>query len=73
VVDHTRARALIWSRYQVGARQVLAPRAQQLWYGLNALVWLPPTSLLALRSPCNGDCDDARRVLHNFLAGAAAH
>jgi hypothetical protein len=40
---------------------------------LNALVWLPPTSLLALRSPCNGDCDDARRVLHNFLAGAAAH
>jgi EpsI family protein len=73
VVDHTRARALIWSRYQVGAHQLLGPRAQQLWYGLNALVWSPPTSLLALRSSCNGDCDDARRVLQNFLAGSVPH
>jgi EpsI family protein len=68
VADQRRARSLIWSRYTVGARELLTPRAQQLWYGLNALVWSPPATLLALRSACDSDCDDARRALRGFLA-----
>ncbi|HTC15667.1 MAG TPA: EpsI family protein [Steroidobacteraceae bacterium] len=72
VVDQTRARSLIWSRYQVGEHELLAPRLQQLWYGVNALVWSPPSRLLALRTACNGDCDDARRVLRAFVAHGAA-
>jgi len=68
VADRAGARSLIWWRYQIAGRNLVAPHAQQLWYGINALVWRPPAGLVALRTPCNGDCGSARRTLQEFVA-----
>jgi len=70
VADAAGARSLLWSRYQVAGRNLLAPVAQQLWYGLNAIVWRPPAGLLALRTACRPDCDRARRTLREFVANS---
>ena len=68
VADRAGARSHIWWRYQIAGRNLVAPHAQQLWYGINALVWRPPAGLVALRTPCNGDCGSARRTLQEFVA-----
>jgi EpsI family protein len=68
VADRAGARSLIWWRYQIAGRNLVAPHAQQLWYGMNGLVWRPPAALIALRTPCNGDCGSARRTLQEFVA-----
>jgi hypothetical protein len=68
VADRTGARSLIWWRYQVAGRNLVGPFAQQLWYGINALVWRPPAGLVALRTPCHADCGSARRTLQEFVA-----
>jgi exosortase len=70
VADRAGARSLIWWRYQVGERNLVNPFVQQLWYGINALVWEPPAGLLALRTPCNADCRNARRTLEEFTANS---
>jgi hypothetical protein len=67
VADPTGAHSLIWWRYQVDGRNMVAPLAQQLWYGVNALVWQPPAGLIALRAPCRGECDTARHTLQEFV------
>lgn len=72
VVDHTQARSLIWWRYEVAGRPLVMPFAEQLWYGINALVWCPPAHLIALRSACGTDCAGARRTLSAFVAGGGA-
>jgi len=41
VIDRTGDRSLIWSRYQVDGRNLVRPLTQQLWYGVNALIWQP--------------------------------
>ena len=68
VTDRTGARSLIWWRYQVAGRNLVRPFAQQLWDGINALVWQPPAGLVALRTPCHPDCGSARRTLQEFVA-----
>jgi exosortase len=68
VTDRSGARSLIWWRYQVAGRNLVSPLAQQLWYGINALVWRPPAGLIALRTPCQADCGSARRTLQEFVA-----
>ena len=68
VTDRFGTRSLIWWRYQVAGRNLVAPFAQQSWYGINALVWRPPAGLIALRTPCHADCDSARRTLQEFVA-----
>jgi exosortase len=68
VADRTGAVSLIWWRYQVAGRNLAGPFAQQLWYGINALVWRPPAGLVALRTPCQPDCGSARRTLQEFIA-----
>ncbi|MBV8403590.1 MAG: exosortase [Gammaproteobacteria bacterium] len=70
VADASGARSLIWWRYQVDGRNMVNPFIQQMWYGLNALVWRPPAGLLALRSDCRSDCGTARRTLQEFVAGS---
>lgn len=72
VIDQARRRSLIWTRYEVGGRTLLSPFAQQLYYGANALLRRPPSSLLALRSTCHQDCADARRVLESFVRRSAS-
>jgi phage-related protein len=39
-----------------------------LWYGLNALVWVPPAGLVAMRVACRDDCSRARGTLQEFVA-----
>jgi EpsI family protein len=68
VTDHSGARSLIWSRYQVDGHNLVRPLTQQLWYGLNALVWRPPAGLIALRIACDADCGSARGTLQEFVA-----
>jgi hypothetical protein len=70
VVDRAGARSLIWWRYDVAARKLVGPHVQQLWYGINAIVWSPPAGLLALRSACPVDCDRARGTLRGFIASS---
>jgi hypothetical protein len=68
VADSTGARSLIWWRYQVAGRNLVGPLTQQLWYGMNALVWQPPAGLIALRTACHSDCASARGTLQEFVA-----
>jgi len=68
VTDRTGDRSLIWSRYQVDGRNLVRPLTQQLWYGVKALIWQPSAGLIALRTPCDGDCGSARRTLLDFVA-----
>lgn len=56
VVDSAGLRSLIWSRYRVGNRLFVEPRLSQLWYGLEALVRPPLSSLTALRAVCTPNC-----------------
>jgi hypothetical protein len=68
VTDRAGEQSLIWWRYQVAGRNLVGPSAQQVWYGINALVWRPPAGLVALRTPCRPDCGSARRTLQEFVA-----
>lgn len=69
VADRTEARSLIWWRYEVAGRNLTEPFIEQLWYGVNAIIWNPPADLIALRTACASDCDSARRTLRDFVAG----
>lgn len=71
-IDAARRRSLIWSRYQVGGHTLLSPFAQQLFYGANAIIRRPPSSLLALRAACHENCADARGVLESFVRRSAS-
>jgi len=73
VVDRSGARSLIWSRYEIAGRDFVKPLASQLWYGIKAIVSNPPATLIAYRAACaaGGDCEDARRVLREFVASGA--
>jgi EpsI family protein len=68
VTDRTGGRSLIWSRYQVDGRNLVHPLTQQLWYGIKALIWRPSAGLIALRTPCDGNCGRAGRTLQDFVA-----
>ena len=68
VVDRNDYRSLLWWRYQVAGRTLVRPFIQQLWYGLNATVWNPPSRLVALRTACREDCSSARDTLREFIA-----
>jgi exosortase len=73
VIDPAGARSLIWWRYQVDGRDLVDPFTEQLWYGLNALIWRPPAGLIALRTACNPDCASAQHALQEFVANDGAH
>jgi len=68
VVDRNDNLSLLWWRYQVAGRTLVRPFIQQLWYGLNATVWNPPSGLVALRTVCREDCSSARGTLRQFIA-----
>ena len=68
VADRTGVHSLIWWRYQVAGRNLVEPFAQQLWYGINAIIWNPPAALIALHTACAVDCNSARRTLGEFVA-----
>ena len=71
--DPTGSHSLIWSRYEIAGRPLVRPLAEQLWYGLNALVWSPSADVLAFRAECRGDCEDARRLLEALMQNATLH
>ena len=70
VADANHASSLIWWRYEVAGRKLVSPFAQQLWYGINAIVWNPPAGLIGLRAACRPDCNSARRTLREFIASS---
>jgi EpsI family protein len=73
VADRSGARSLIWWRYEIAGRDFVKPLASQLWYGIRAIVSNPPAALVAYHAACaaGGDCEDARRVLREFVASGA--
>jgi exosortase len=73
VADRSQARSLLWWRYEVAGRALVSPSAEQLWYGVNALLWRAPAQLTALRTVCGDDCAVARGVLSEFVASGGVH
>jgi exosortase/archaeosortase family protein len=71
VVDQTQAASLIWWRYEAAGQVFVVPLAEQLWYGIKATVSRPPARLIALRAPCTGGCDNARRVMSAFMTSGS--
>ena len=63
--------SLVWWRYQVAGRTFTRGLPCQLWYGLSATLSRPPSSLIALRAACLGDCAAARRQLNELVATGA--
>jgi exosortase len=68
LVDRAGEHSLIWWRYEVDGHNVVNPVAQQLWYGVRALVWRPSAGLIALRTRCHADCGGAQASLQGFVA-----
>lgn len=68
--DASGGRSLLWWVYQVGDRRFTSPLAAQLWYGARALTGPPVSSVVALRTACRGNCDEARPALERFAATA---
>jgi exosortase len=66
VVDKKGQESLIWYRYQVGARELVTPLAEQLSYGAGSVVGDPVSSVFALRAICLPDCGAARRHLQEL-------
>lgn len=62
-IDRDGQRSLIWLRYRIGNRFFVDPLLAQLWYGLEALVRPPLSSLTALRAICRPDCKSAQNGL----------
>jgi exosortase len=69
--DSDQRHSLIWWRYQIGGRTFTRGLPCQLWYGLEAMLSNPPSSLIALRAPCQADCVQARRELTELVASGA--
>lgn len=67
-IGPTGTRSLIWSRYRIGHRLFVEPRLSQLWYGLEALIDPPTSSIIALRTVCTADCAAARQRLSSASA-----
>ena len=67
-IGPTGTRSLIWSRYRIGHRLFVEPRLSQLWYGLEALIDPPLSSIIALRTVCTADCTAARQRLRSASA-----
>jgi len=62
--------ALLWIEYRVGDRVFASPTRAQLWYSWRALTTLSSlsSSVRALRSPCQPDCEAASSALSDFVS-----
>lgn len=62
------ARSLIWSRYEIGGHAFVRPRWGQLWYGVATLAGPLLSSVTALRTLCQPQCDAAHERLLSVAA-----
>jgi hypothetical protein len=60
VEDSDGERSVLWSRYRIGGRVFASAWRSQLAYGIAAMGSPPLSSLIALRSACEPDCETAR-------------
>jgi exosortase A len=60
-------RFLTWYGYRVGDLHTHQEIVAQVSYGLASLLGPVPSSVVALRIDCHGDCDSARVVLDEFM------
>ncbi len=72
IVDPTGARYVVWSVYDIGGRQFVAPFLSQLWYGVRSLAGAPTSTLLSVRAKCTTSCDAGRAQLDAFLMSMGA-
>jgi EpsI family protein len=59
-------RMVVWSVYDIGGREFVAPLMSQLWYGLRSLSGAPYSVMFAFRAACTSSCDSARATLSSF-------
>lgn len=62
---------LIWWRFDVGGREVLASLPAQLWSGLDAMAGRPMAGVIGFEAACLPDCDAARQALDDFAVSMA--
>jgi hypothetical protein len=70
VTDRSGQQRLIWSFYSVGTRVFASGLRAQLWYGAQSLLDMPESRVIALRTSCLRECQQARETLGNFLEQA---
>jgi exosortase A len=61
---------LIWYFYRIGSLQTDRDLVAQLAYGVRSLVGAPLSRIVALRTRCEPDCDEARAILQSFVDSA---
>jgi EpsI family protein len=67
VVDRWGKHSVIWSIYRIDQRTFVVPVFAQLWYGLRSFTGSSPYSAeIAIRSPCEHGCPEARSTLQDF-------
>lgn len=67
VTDISGAQWVLWDRYQVGTRPFLSSTLGQLWYGVSSLYSSPVSTVLAVRSKCEPDCEAAHQANARFI------
>jgi exosortase A len=66
VADSGGRQSVLWYSYWIDAMQTSSGVTAQLWYGVTSLAKRPVSSVAALRSPCEPDCESARSALREF-------
>lgn len=77
VTDSAGQQSVLWYAYRIGAMQTHRSIVAQLRYSVASLGTRPVSSIVALRSRCEPDCEAARSTLQEFVRSggwfAAAH
>jgi EpsI family protein len=68
--DSRGERWLVWYMYRMDERWYSTPLDLQLAYGVRSLLSAPLTSVIAVRTPCGTDCENARESLGRFTEAA---
>lgn len=66
VADAAGRQSVLWYSYRIDAMQTSSGIVAQLWYGVVSLAKRPVSSVVALRSPCEPDCESARSAIREF-------
>jgi exosortase A len=67
VANAAGARSILWYTYRIDGLQTSSGLLAQVGYGVASLAGPPVSSVVALRSACQPDCEAARAALDDFI------
>ena len=70
LIEDERGRALIRYGFKIGEVRTSRTVLAQLWYGVASMWSAPLSQIVAVRSSCEPDCEQARRRLDEFSEAA---